>query len=149
MPVVVGIFSNHDAIAKVVDGLKAGGLDLNELTVITDETPEDEGLATSGVQFVLSGGPDDEMLNSGSGIITTGGGTGVPGLTDTETQPHVSYEGSIFELLADLDIPDGRTDDYAMAIEQRRCVAGYVTSTDIDKVKGVFSGAGGNPVEVF
>jgi hypothetical protein len=148
MPVVVGVFPNHDAIAKVAEALKAGGLDVNELTVISDDTPSNE-LISSGVQFVLSGEPDEEMLTTGTGIITTSGGTGVPGLTDSVTQPHMSHAPSTIDMLADLDVPDGRTDDYVEALEQGRCVAGYVTSSDIDKVKGVFSSAGGNPVEVF
>jgi hypothetical protein len=148
MPVVVGIFPNHDAIAKLTEALKSGGLDVNELTVISDEVPSDD-LVTSGVQFVLSGEPDEEMLTTGTGIITSSGGTGVPGLTDSVTQPHVAHAPSTIDLLADLDVPDGRTDDYVEALEQGRCVAGYVTSTDVDKVKGVFSSAGANPVEVF
>lgn len=147
MPVVVGIFPNHDAIAKLTEALKSGGLDVNELTVISEESPAGD-LVTSGVQFVLSGDPDEEMLTSGSGIITNSGGTGVPGLTDSEVQPHVSHHSTL-DLLDDLDIPDGRTDDYVEALERGRCIAGYVTSADVDKVKGVFSTAGGSPVEVF
>ena len=148
MPVVVGIFPNHDAITKVAEALKSAGLDVNELTVISDETPSDD-LIGSGIQFVLSGEPDEEMLTTGTGIITSSGGTGVPGLTDSVTQPHMTHAPSTVDLLADLDVPDGRTDDYIEALEQGRCVAGYVTSSDIDKVKGVFAGAGGSPVEVF
>jgi hypothetical protein len=148
MPVVVGIFPNHDAIAKVTDALKAGGLDVNELTVISSEEVSDD-LISSGVRFVLSGEPEDDLLTTGTGIITTSGGTGVPGLTDSLTQPHVSHGRSTVEWLDDLDVPDGRTDDYVDALEQGRCVAGYVTSNDIDKVKGLFASAGGNPVEVF
>lgn len=147
MPVVVGIFPNHDAIAKLTEALKSGGLDINELTVISDETPSDD-LVSSGVQFVLSGEPDEEMLTTGTGIITSSGGTGVPGLTDSFVQPHVSHHSTL-DLLDDLDVPDGRTDDYVQALEQGRCVAGYVASGEIDKVKGVFASAGGNPVEVF
>jgi hypothetical protein len=148
MPVVVGIFTNNDAIARLAQAITAGGLDVNELTVISSENASND-LISSGVQFVLSGGPDEEMLTSGTGIITSGGGTGVPGLTDSETMPHVSHGPSTVDLLADLDVPDGRTDDYVEAIEQGRCVAGYVASSDADKIKGIFTSAGGNPVEVF
>ena len=148
MPVVVGIFPNHDAIAKVTDALKSSGLDVNELTVISSEMLS-EDLISSGVQFVLSGEPEDDLLTTGSGIITTSGGTGVPGLTDSATRPHVSHAPSTEDLLDDLDVPDGRTDDYVEALEHGRSVAGYVTSDDIDKVKGLFASAGGNPVEVF
>jgi len=148
MPVVVGIFPNHDAITKVTDALKAGGLDINDLTVVSNEELSYD-LVSSGVRFVLTGEPEDDLLTTGTGIITTSGGTGVPGLTDSMTQPHVSHERTTAEWLDDLDVPDGRSDDYTEALEHGRCIAGYVTSNDIDKVKTLFAGAGGNPVEVF
>jgi hypothetical protein len=148
MPVVVGIFPNNDAIAKLAQAITSGGLDVNELTVISSENASDD-LISSGVQFVLSGEPDEEMLSAGTGIITSSGGTGVPGLTDSATFPHVSHGPSTVDLLADLDVPDGRTDDYVEAIDQGRCVAGYVVSGDADKIKSIFTSAGGSPVEVF
>jgi hypothetical protein len=148
MPVVVGIFPNHDAIAKVAEALKASGLDVNELKVISEETPPDH-LITSGVEFILGGDPDEEMLTTGTGIITSSGGTGVPGLTGSAATPHVSRGPSAVDMLGDFDVPDGRTDDYIEALQKGRCIAGYVTSSDVDKVKGVFANAGGSPVEVF
>ena len=147
MSVVVGIFPNHDAVAKLVDSLKAGGFDLERLTVISEEEASEE-LATSGVQFVLSGEPDEANLSAGTGIITGFGGTGVPGITGQSPTIEPFHTESTVDLLGDLDIPDGRTDDYAGAIDAGRAVAGY-TGGDADKLKPLFSDAGGSPVEVF
>jgi hypothetical protein len=146
MPVVVGIFPNLPAVSKLNDALKAAGLDAGELIVIADEAPSAE-LISSGVQFRLSGEPDTALLNSERGIITSSGGTEVPGLSGT-VMPEIGGENTTEDLLADLNVPDGRTDDYEEALDNGRVIAGYATG-DVDKVKGIFTASGANPIEVF
>jgi hypothetical protein len=146
--VVVGILPDHDAVAKLADSLKAAGFDLAQLTVVSSEDPSDD-LVHSGVQFVLAGDPDEDMLTTGTGIITSGGGTSVPGVTNSDVRAEMFHGASTTDLLGELEIPDGRTDDYAAAVESGRAVAGIVAGANVDKVKGLFSAAGANPVEVF
>ncbi|MBV8171228.1 MAG: hypothetical protein JO219_04770 [Candidatus Eremiobacteraeota bacterium] len=146
MPMVVGIFPNTAALSKLSDSLKGAGLDLSRLVVISEEEPSEE-LIDNGVRFRLSGEPDTETLDSAEGHLTSSGGTEVPGLS-SGAMPHLVGSDPNEELLSDLNVPDGRTDDYEAAIEAGRCIAGYPAS-DADAVKGLFVNAGGSPVEVF
>ncbi len=145
---VVGIFKDHDAVAKLADTIKASGLDIERLKVITSETPSDD-LVSSGVEFILSGEPNADAMGSGTGIITGFGGMSVPGLTDETPKGAGMVSSGSDELLAELSIPDGRSDDYTDAIDSGRSVAGFAAGPDVDKVKALFSAAGGTPVEVF
>src|SRR5579872_7636003 len=80
MSMVVGILPNHDCLVKLTDGLKSGGFDVSRLLVISPETPATE-LIQTGMQFVETG--SDAAVSRGGGIMTGGGGTGVPGLTSS------------------------------------------------------------------
>ncbi len=146
MPVVVGIFPNLAAVSKLNVALKAAGLSAGDLIVIADESPSPE-LIDSGVQFRLSGEPDTTLLSSERGIITSSGGTEVPGL-GSPSMAVIGGENASEDMLADLNVPDGRTDDYEEALDAGRAVAGYQTA-DVDKVKGIFVASGANPIEVF
>jgi len=147
MPVVVGIFQNLAAVSKLNDALKAAGFSAADLIVIADESPDPE-LIDDGVQFRLTGEPDTGLLGSGRGMITSSGGTEVPGLGGSPSHTVIGGENASEDMLADLNVPDGRTDDYEEALDAGRAVAGYQTA-DVDKVKGIFSTAGANPIEVF
>jgi hypothetical protein len=152
MPFVVGIFPNTASLSKLSDSLKGAGLDLSRLIVISEEEPS-EALIDDGVRFRASGEPDTQTLDSAFGNITSSGGTEVPGLTNERTPFRVGVDSSGSansneEALSDINVPDGRTDDYELAIEAGRCVAGYPTA-DTDSVRGLFVSAGGNPVEIF
>ena len=145
MPVVVGIFPSANALSKLGDAVKAAGIDLADLVIIADDMPA-QGLITSGVRFTLSGEPDTSNLSSARGIITSSGGTEVPGL---DSGPNLGMIGDqMGEALSDLNVPDARIDDYEEALEEGRAVAGIATA-DVDKVKAIFTSAGANPVEVF
>lgn len=147
MAVVVGIFPNHDAVSKLADSLKAGGFDLDELTVVANsELPE--GLISDGVEFVLTGEAEEASLSGGTGLITSQG-TDVPGLTDSKERIELFVGPTTVEALGDLNVPDGRTDDYLDALEAGRSVAGYNAGSDVEKVKPLFTGAGALSTEVF
>jgi hypothetical protein len=145
MPMVVGIFPSANALSKLGDAIKAADIDLADLIIIADDMPA-QGLITSGVRFTLSGEPDTSTLGSGRGIITGSGGTEVPGLDVT---PGLGMIGDqMGEALSDLNVPDARIDDYEEALEEGRAVAGIQTA-DVDKLKGIFTAAGANTVDVF
>ena len=142
---VVGIFPSANALSKLGDAVKAAGIDLADLIIIADDMPA-QGLISSGVRFTLSGEPDTRGLGSARGIITSSGGTEVPGL---DRMPGLGMIGDqMGEALSDLNVSDARIDDYEEALEEGRAVAGIQTA-DVDKLKAIFSSAGANLVEVF
>lgn len=147
MPVVVGIFPSNTAVEKLTDSLKQGGLDPVRLTVISGDEASGK-LISSGVQFVLSGEAEETTLAGGTGIITSHGGPDVPGLSKINTDVGEIEEPPELEALSDLNVPDGRTDDYAEALENGRTIAGFYAD-EADKVKGLFTAAGATSVEVF
>lgn len=146
MSVVVGIFPDHSAVGKLVDSLKAAGLDPSDLTVISSDDAPDS-LVSSGVEFVLTGEAEESTIASGRGLITSSG-PDVPGLDRTSADVGAADASPAEESLSDLGVPDGRTDDYLEAIDRGRCVAGLTTG-DPDKAKPMFSAAGANAVDVF
>jgi hypothetical protein len=147
MPVVVGIFPNYAGIKKLMDSVKAAGLDLAALIVIADEAP-DSSLISSGVQFNLTGEPDEGLLTSSRGIMTSSGGTEVPGLVGTPL-PQVVGENDVEELLADMGVPDKSSEQYELALDAGRCVAGYPVTDNADPLKAMFTAAGAISTEVF
>lgn len=146
--VVVGIFPNHDGLVKLTDAIKAGGLSIDRLRIVSPETPA-EDLATSGAQFVFSGDAEPSAIGTGRGIITGFGGTGVPGLTENFPRVEAFHAPSMGELLSELDIPDARMEDFERAIEQGRTIVGYNAGAEVERLKGLFREAGAYPVEVF
>jgi hypothetical protein len=146
--VVVGIFADHDGLVKLTDAIRAGGMSVERLRVISPDSPGEE-LASSGARFVLSGDAEPSTLTSGRGIITGMGGTGVPGLTESFPRVEAFHNPTLEELLSELDIPDGRMEDFGRALSSGRTVAGYNAGADVDRIKGWFSSAGAYPVEVF
>ena len=145
---VVGIFPNHDCLVNLTQALQSNGFRVDRLRVISNDTPA-EHLARTGVQFVFSGEAESSAIGRGSSIITSSGGTGVPGLTDHNPDFSLHSEPSIEELLIDFDIPGARWEDYSQALDAGRSVAGYNPGADTEKMKALFSAAGGYPVEVF
>jgi len=145
--VVVGIFPDHDAVVRLTDSLKSNGLELGHLEIISPETPATE-LVETGVRFKYVG-DEDTVLNRGGGILTSGGGTSVPGLTSYNATPRISSDDTIERLLGDLEIPESRFDSYGLAIERGKTVVGYPAIGNEQKVKDLFAAAGANPVEVF
>lgn len=145
---VVGIFPDHETLGRLVNGLKSSGFNVERLRVISSETPADH-LAETGVQFIYSGEAEEAAIGQGAGLITSFG-VDVPGLSHTGPNlEQLHPAASIEDYFVDLNIPGGRWEDYSKAVDAGRSVAGYNGGKDVDKVRGLFSGAGGNPVEVF
>jgi len=139
---VVGIFPDGSKLQSLIDGLKSSGADVGNLRILwSDEVPTE--LASSGAQFVWIG---DVQKGAPAGIITGSGNIGVPGLSGTSIEPMEGDE--LLESLSDLGIPDGRTDDYARAVEDGRVVVGYPRSTDAG-IRQLFSASGATIVEEF
>ncbi len=146
---VVGMFPGHDDLSKLTEALKAGGFNVERLRVITSDTPKDD-LIRTGAQFVYSGDSESTAIGSGGGIITGFGGMNVPGLTEGGPRlPTVQSSRSTEDLLGELEIPGARFEDYSKALDAGRSVAGFNAGADVEKVKALFSSAGGYPVEVF
>ena len=139
---VVGIFDDTNALKPIIEGLKSSGADLERLRVMTsDEIPTE--LVSSGVQFVWIG---DVEKGVEPGDLGTGG-TGVPGshgVAATEV-----YGDELLEGLSELGVPDGRTDDYARAVEQCKLVVGYPAFSDPSALRQLFSSAGASSIEEF
>lgn len=139
---VVGIFSNSSALNAIIEGLRASGADPERLRALTcDEVPTE--LVTSGVQFVWIG--DVERGVEGPSMGT--GGTGLP--ASTNRSPNEVHGDELLESLSELGVPDGRTDEYAKAVEDGRLIVGYPSFTDSTALKQLFTSAGANSIDEF
>jgi hypothetical protein len=139
---VVGIFSDHQGLRVVVDGLTKNGVDLDRLRVVTcDEVPTE--LATSGVQYVWIG---DVQRSAPSDIMTSGGGTSMP----SGNGGNGFFENELDEALSELAIPDGKTDDYARAVEAGQLVVGYPSlGIDAATLRQLYDAAGASSIDEF
>jgi hypothetical protein len=144
---VVGIFPNHASVATLLSALSAAGHDVSRVQILGSADVPTE-IANTGAQYTWLG--DVNRGTGAGGMITNAGGVGVPGLSIGGRTEGVIYGDSVNDYLASLDVPDGRTDDYAAAVESGRVVAGLpVTDGSTDPVRGMFSSAGATVVDVF
>ena len=142
MSMVVGIFSNSDALKSIIDALRDSGADLERLRALTsDEVPTE--LATSGVQFVWIG----DVERGVEGPSLGSGGTGLP--SSTNRSPNEVHGDELLESLSELGVPDGRTDDYAKAVEDGKMIVGYPSFTDSTALRQLFTSAGANSIDEF
>lgn len=142
MSMVVGIFSDAQALRTVVDVLTKTGVDLDRLRIVaTDEVPTE--LATSGIQYTWIG---DVQRSAPSDIMTGGGGTGLP----SGNGGNGIFENELDEALSELAIPDGKTDDYARAVEKGLLVVGYPSlGIDAATLRQLYASAGATSVDEF
>jgi hypothetical protein len=140
---VVGIFPGISALRPVVDGLNQAGVDIDRLRVLScDEIPTE--LATSGVQYIWIG---DVNRGAPSNIMTGGGGTGMPVADEHNTG---MVEGDLLESLSELAIPDGRTDDFARAVETGSLVVGYpCIGVDSATLRQLYTSSGASSIDEF
>jgi len=140
---VVGIFLDGPSVLSVIDGLKSKGADVSRLHVLAcDDLPTE--LAEAGARLVWIGDVERDVPH---GIITDAGGVSVPGLGSGGVG---QVDGDdLLECLSELSIPDGRTDDYARAVEEGRIVVGYPGGADAASLSQLFSTSGATIVETF
>jgi hypothetical protein len=90
------------------------------------------------------------MASGGSLSQADGISINVPGLSNSGGGEGIVYGDAINDYLAELNVPDGRTDDYAIAVEAGRTVAGYrADDGQAEALRGTFSSAGATVVDVF
>jgi len=139
---VVGIFSSSSALKSIIDGLRDSGADPERLRALTcDEVPTE--LATSGVQFVWIG----DVERGVEGPTLGSGGTGLP--TSSNRSPNEVHGDELLESLSELGVPDGRTDDYAKAVEDGRMIVGYPSYSDSTALRQLFTSAGAGSIDEF
>ena len=140
MSTIVAIFPTSDPISTLAHEIKARGLDVSRLVVISNDEPTGY-LASVGARFVTALEPTR---------IYGDVNTHVPGLRTGNLSDYDAANASpALEALSDLAVPDGRTDDFLKAVDAGRCVAGYPTAENAEAVRAMFSAAGGNPVWSF
>ena len=138
---IVGLFSNHDAVVKLTEALRTNGFSVERLRVISTDTPS-EHLIRTGVQFTYSGDSEAEAIGTGGGIITGFGGMSVPGLTEHgPTLGSIRTSSSVEDLLGELEIPGKHFDEYDQALDNGKTVAGYNGGASVDIVKSLFQTA--------
>ena len=137
---VVGIFQSSDAVSTLAHTLKARGLDLAPLTIISRDEPTGY-LATIGARFVRA----LEPVRMGGEVDVEVPGERAPQLGYYEVAESSPAAGA----LSDLSVPDGRSDDFLTAVDAGRCVAGYPAGDRVDEVKALFAQTGANPIAIF
>jgi len=144
---VVGIFPNISSVATLLSALGAAGHDVSRAQVLGNTDVPTE-IANTGAQYTWIG--DVNRGSGGGGMITNAGGVGVPGIGLGTRTEGVIYGDSVNDYLAALNVPDGRTDDYAVAVEAGRIVAGLpVADGSLDAARAAFSSAGATVIDVF
>jgi hypothetical protein len=146
VPTVVGIFPSMASVATLLSALSAAGQDVSRAQVLGNADVPTE-ISNTGAQYTWLG---DVNRGVDSGIITNMGGIGVPGMNTSDRTEGVVYGDSVNDFLASLNVPDGRNDDYAIAVEAGRVVAGIdVPATNTDSIRGIFTSSGATTVDVF
>ena len=148
MASVVGIFPDLPAVSKLVQNLGSAGYDLSTAHVLcVEDIPS--YITESGVRCTWLGDVERSVAGSGT-IMSNAGGINVPGLSDAHAADGMMYGDEVNDYLADLNVPDGRNDDYAVAIEAGRAVAGIRTdAAQTESLRGLFKAAGATVVDVF
>lgn len=145
MPFIVTGISQDGNTAALEAALKAAGLRLDGLEVLgPDDSESAASLSGGGVDTAtLTGG-----LETGTGVPGLTGG-GIPGITGA---PRLADVGgpSLWDRLADLEIPDDEVENYAEALEAGRSLVAYHgDSKNAAKVEALFAGNGLTKVKTF
>jgi len=126
-------------MSRVVTGLSQNGDVKAILKALTDA-----GLPTDSLSVI---NPDDstEGLSRGlisTDILTSDGGTGVPGINNTRRSGSFFRNESLPDRLGDLEIPDSEMDNYVEALERGRSIVYCFAQPDtIDRVEAIFRGS--------
>jgi hypothetical protein len=144
---VVGIFPDTTSVAALLNNLSAAGHDVSRAQILGNMDVPTE-IANTGAQYTWLG--DVSRGSSIGGSITNMGGVSVPGIGIGGRTEGVVYGDSVNDYLASLKVPDGRTDDYAKAVEEGRTVTGLLVPDDaVEAVRGIYSSSGATVVDVF
>jgi len=131
--VVTGISQNGD-IKALEAALKAAGLKLDPIQLISSDDST-EGVARRQI---------------GTGLITGGQGTGVPGLTNDGPGLVYFRNESLSDRLGDLEIPDSEVENYIEALEAGRSIVAYFAHADtVSQVEDIFRAGGLAKVKTF
>ncbi len=145
MPFVVTGISQDGTTDALEAALKAAGLRVDALEVLgPDDAEGGAGVAGGGVDTgTLTGG-----LETGTGVPGLTGG-GIPGVTGAPRLAEVDG-ASLWDRLADLEIPDDEVENYAEALEAGRSIVAYhADSKSAAKVEALFTSSGLSKVKTF
>lgn len=125
----IGIYPGADPQALTQAIAAQSVIDPNQLRVITNAAPS-RAHADAPFDFVhVAVAQNDNSLSDtmthGVGIMSDGGGTGVPGLSGTTTSYSSFSSVAADDYLSDLGVPDDEVDNYNDAITSGRCVVVY------------------------
>ena len=152
---VTGIASTEDIseLEKLLGGVE--GIDHSKLTVITTAERSDEH-ESSFLNFIHAGGAviDSDLFGGlagmDTGIITSSGGTGVPGISAASNSLGYLGTAPVAQHLGTLPIPEDEADNYNDALEDGRCVVAYdCTGTDGAPIEAALRNAGLRHVKTF
>ncbi len=130
------------------------GIDKSKLTVITkaDRSYEHD---SSFLNFFHAGGPTIDgdasgQMIDGTAIMTSGGGTGVPGIGASAASMSHMAKAKAAQHVGNLPIPEDEADNYNDAIEEGRCVVAYeCDGTQGATLEEAFRAAGLRKVKSF
>ena len=126
-------------MSKVVTGLSSDGK-IDSLKTALHEA----GIPLGSLQLISASDSRESLSRglAGSDLITSDGGTTVPGLGTGGARPFFRNE-SVNDRLGDLEIPDSEMDNYAEALDRGKSVVAYFAQAEtIDKVEEIFRASG-------
>jgi len=131
--VVTGISQDGD-IKALEAALKDAGLKLDPIQLISGDDST-EGVARRQI---------------GTGLITGGQGTGVPGINSDGPGLQYFRTESLSDRLGDLEIPDTEMENYVEALQAGRSIVAYFAHEDtVAKVEELFRAGGLAKVKTF
>lgn len=123
----------------VITGLSPDG----DTTALRSALTE-AGLSLDPLQIIKPSDSDESVAHgiAGAEILTSDGGTGVPGINSGNRMQVFFRNESMPDRLGDLKIPDSEMDNYVEALQRGRTVVAYFTKPEIlDQVEAIFKGA--------
>jgi hypothetical protein len=151
---VTGIVPTSDVaeLEKALGGVP--NIDNSKLTVITKSEQTDEH-EESFLNFIHVGEPtegDDfgSLLNMDTTLMTSGGGTGVPGITRSGSGLDFLHSEYVAQEVGILPIPEDERANYNDALEEGRVVVAYECSdADTNAIETAMHQAGARRVKTF
>ncbi len=151
---VTGIVPTNDVseLEKILGGVP--NIDHSKLSVITREAPTEEH-DESFLNFIhpgqsISGDDFGTLASMDTAIMTSGGGTGVPGLTSSGSGLDFLNDEYVQAEVGILPIPDDERANYNDALDEGRVVVAYQCSeADTNAVEAAMHQAGVNKIKTY